>query len=128
MYFVFGMMVAPFVAAFYRSDVSFLVIPPLSTILPVQVLRSSLFLLASAPFLVSGLVPARHLSSRSVSSTAISSVSARSLGCPRPSVSHSLEITADSFVYAAALVFLLVPCHRETIAPIPAQVVLMFPS
>jgi len=131
-YFCFGAMVGPFVVDFYRSGASPLVLPPLSTILPVQVLRSSLFLLASAPFL--------FLWTRSRASLILA------LGLPHcylvglfgliqvtwmPPVlriGHSLEIAADSFVYAAVLVFLLVPRHRESAVSSPAHAAPMFPS
>ena len=71
-YFCFGAMVGPFVVDFYRSGASPLVLPPLSTILPVQVVRSSLFLLASAPFLSCGPARAPRLFSPWASPTVIS--------------------------------------------------------
>jgi hypothetical protein len=43
-------------------------------------------------------------------------------------IGHSLEIGADSFAHAAALVFLLVPRHSESAVSTPAQVAPMFPS
>lgn len=131
-YFIFGMMVAPLVVPFYRTGVSFLVIPPLSTILPVQVLRSSLFLLASAPFLFfwtrsrASLIVALGLAHCYL--VGLFGLIQATWMPPTVRISHSLEITADSFVYAAALVFLLVPRRLETTVPTPAHVAPMFPS
>ena len=51
-YFIFGAMIAPIVVPTYRAGIAGLVLPPLSTILPVQLVRSTLFLLASLPFLI----------------------------------------------------------------------------
>ena len=131
-YFCFGAMVGPFVVDFYRSGVSPLVLPPLSTILPVQVLRSSLFLLASAPFL--------FLWSRSRASLifALGLAHCYLVGLfgliqvtwmpPVLRIGHSLEIAADSFVYAAVLVLLFVPRHRESAVSTPAHPAPMFPS
>ena len=131
-YFCFGAMVGPFVVDFYRSGASPLVLPPLSPILPVQVVRSSLFLLASAPFL--------FLWTRSRASLifALGLAHCYLVGLfgliqvtwmpPILRICHSLEITADSFAYAALLVFLFVPRRHESTVSTPAHVAPMFPS
>jgi hypothetical protein len=130
-YFVFGAMVAPIVVPTYRAGVAGLVLPPLSIIMPVQLVRSTLFLLASLPFLILwkgkrgslifslglahwltvgifGLLQAHQLSTT-------------------VRIAHSLEIGADSFAYAALLVLLLSarPATKHVNAPIAVQ---MFPS
>ncbi|HVM75535.1 MAG TPA: hypothetical protein VMT75_07820 [Candidatus Saccharimonadales bacterium] len=43
-------------------------------------------------------------------------------------IGHSFEIGADSFVYAAVLVHLFVPRHRESTVSTPAHAAPMFPS
>jgi hypothetical protein len=50
-YFVFGSAIAPIVMDRYRGGVAGLVLPDMSVILPTQLLRSTLFLLASAPLI-----------------------------------------------------------------------------
>jgi hypothetical protein len=130
-YFVFGAMVAPIVVPAYRAGIAGLVLPPLSIILSVQLVRSTLFLFASLPFLILwkgkrgslifslglahwftvglfGLLQAHQFS--------------RTLR-----IAHSLEIGADSFAYAALLVLLLSPrpVTKHVKAPIAAP---MFPS
>lgn len=117
-YFLFGMIVAPFVVPFYRAGVLGLTLPPFSVILPVLFVRSILFLLACLPFLI--------LWTRSRASLILS------LGIgfwfltglfgllqvffwpPVMRIAHSLEIGADSFAYAAALVFLFLPRTAST--------------
>jgi hypothetical protein len=42
-------------------------------------------------------------------------------------IAHSLEIGADSFAYAVALVFLLLPRVRENPVPSSAHAAPMFP-
>jgi hypothetical protein len=130
-YFVFGAMVAPIVVPTYRAGIAGLVLPPLSVILPVQVLRSTLFLAASLPFLI--------LWKRSRVSLLVALGLAHwflvgLFGLLQGSflpvtlrIAHSLEIGADSFAYAAVLVLLLVPRSAEStvhVAP-PSPV---FPS
>ena len=131
-YFVFGSMVTPFVVGFYRSGASPFVLPPISKIIPVQFLRSSLFLLASAPFL--------FLWTRSRASLIFSLGLAHwyLVGLfgliqvmwlpPVVRIEHSMEIGLDSFIYVAGLVLLLVPRHRESAVSTPTQVAPMFPS
>jgi hypothetical protein len=131
-YFVFGAMVGPFVVDFYRSGASPLVLPPLSVILPTQVLRSAMFLLASAPFLFF------WTRSRGALIVALGLAHSYLVGLfgllqvtwmpPVLRIAHSLEITADSFAYAAVLVFLFVPRHRDTTVSTPAHVASLFPS
>lgn len=124
-YFAFGMIVAPFVVPFYRAGVLNLTLPPVSVILPVLFVRSTFFLLACLPFLI--------LWTRSRISLILSLGLAHwflngLMGMllvffwpPVMRIAHGLETGADSFVYAAALVFLLLPRSSST-ASVPALV------
>lgn len=122
-YFVFGSAVAPFVLATYRAGVAGLILPPLSVILPVQLVRSALFLLASLPAI---LLWAR---SRWGLVLALGWAHAVTVGLYGllgaywfPTilrVAHSIEITFDSFVYALIIVMLLKP--RAVPADGPAE-------
>lgn len=131
-YFTFGLMVSPFVVPFYRAGVLGLTLPPFSVILPVLFVRSTLFLVACLPFVV--------LWTRSRASLILS------LGLafwfltglfgllqvywwpPVMRIAHSLEIGADSFAYAAALVFLLAPRQRDRLVPNRSSLATVFPS
>jgi hypothetical protein len=112
-YFVFGAMVSPFVVPAYQAGVARLVLPPLSTIMPVQILRSALFLAASLPFLVwwkgtrASLVVSLGLAHWFL--VGLFGLLQFSILPATLRVAHSIEIGADSFTYAASLVLLLVP-------------------
>lgn len=117
-YFLFGMMVAPFVVPFYKAGVMGLILPPFSVILPVLFIRSALFLLASLPFLIlwtrsrAGLILSLGLAH-----WVLTGLYGMLMVFWWPTVmrlGHGLEIGADSFAYAAALVFLLVPRAGST--------------
>lgn len=130
-YFVFGAMVAPIVVPVYRAGNIGLVLPPLSVILPIQVLRSVIFLLASLPFFVlwtrrrGALMFGLGFHWFFVALFGLLMVS----WFPLPvRIAHLLEGAADSFAYAAALIFLLLPHRRENRLPTPAHAVPMFPS
>jgi hypothetical protein len=130
-YFIFGAMVAPIVVPTYRAGVAGLVLPPLSTIMPVQLVRSTLFLLASLPFLIlwkgkrSSLIFSLGLAHWfTVGLFGLLQAHQFSMTLR---IAHSLEIGADSFAYAALLVLLLSPrtVAKPAIAPAAAP---MFPS
>jgi hypothetical protein len=130
-YFIFGAMVAPIVVPTYRAGIAGLVLPPLSTILPVQLVRSTLFLLASLPFLIlwKGKRPSLIFSlglAHWFTVGLFGLLQAHQLSLTLR-IAHSLEIGADSFAYAALLVLLLSPRTVTTpvIAPTAAP---MFPS
>lgn len=131
-YYFFGMLVAPFVVPFYRAGVLNLTLPTPAVVIPVLLTRSALFLLACLPFLI--------FWTRSRASLILSLGLAHwfltgGYGMlmvvfwpPVMRIAHGLEIAADSFVYATALVFLFVPRHRENAVPTSAHVAPMFPS
>jgi hypothetical protein len=131
-YFVFGMLVAPFVVPFYRAGVLGLTLPPLSVILPVLFVRSILFLLASLPFLIlwtrSRLSLIFSLGLAHWCLTGLYGMLMVVFWPPVMRIAHGLEIGADSFAYATALVFLLVPRHTESTVTTPAQMAPTFPS
>lgn len=109
-YFLFGMAVSPFVLAQYRAGVAGLVLPGLRVILPVEFVRSVLFLLASLPAISLwarsrwGLVLALGWA-HAVTNGLYGLLSAYWLPTVLR-VSHSIEITFDSFVYALVIVML----------------------
>jgi hypothetical protein len=118
-YLVFGMMVAPVVVDYYRHGIAGLILPTMSVILPTQMVRSTVFLVASLPFIV--------LWKKSRGSLIFSLGLAHWLVVglcglvqalrfpPVLRIAHSLEIGADSFAYAVAIAFLLFPRNRETL-------------
>ncbi len=117
-YFVFGWAIGPIVVEQYRAGVAGLVLPDMSVILPTQVLRSVLFLLASAPliFLWTGTRRALILSlgwAHAVTVGLYGLLSAYWFPAVLR-VTHSLEITADSFAYAFVIVMLLKPRAGKT--------------
>lgn len=131
-YFTFGAMVAPLVVPAYRAGIAGLVLPPLSTIMPIQLVRSTFFLLASLPFLImwkgkrGSLIFALGLAHCYL--VGLFGLLQASFLPQVLRIAHSLEIAADSFVYAAVLVFLLIPRLSENSVPAPAHAAPMFPS
>lgn len=107
---IFGMCVTPIVMPYYRAGVAGLHIPPMGTILNTELLRSVLFLLGSLPLI------ALWKGTRGRLWVALGLAQATVVGyfglvqatfLPWVvRIAHGLEITADSFVYAAVLVVL----------------------
>jgi hypothetical protein len=112
-YFLFGMIVAPLVIEAYRDGNLGLVLPPMSAILRTVLLRSALFLAVSFPFVVlwrksrGGLILALGLAHWML--VGLFGLLPNSWFPAVLRIAHSLEIGADSFAYAAALVLLLRP-------------------
>ncbi len=127
-YYLFGMCVAPFVMDAYRQGIAGLTIPAQSVIIRTQLLRSALFLAASLPavllwkrsrrqfILAMGLAHAMMVGIfQLVQATFLPGVLR---------VAHSIEITADSFAYAAVLGLLFVSkTAAQEARPKPEQVV-----
>ena len=119
-YGVFGMLlmaVAPWLLDYYRSGSGHLTLPPPFLIVAVVLLRSLLFLLSALPLLVTWTGSRRALVLRLGSAYwvlvglfGLIQASWLPVGLR---VGHSLEILADSFVYAWALVVLLVPAREN---------------
>ena len=111
-YLAFGMIVGPFVVDAYRSGALQLRLPPMSEIIPIQFLRSALFLLASGPVLVLWRGPRLRLAvalglAHYVFVGLYGMLQAYWLPTPMRLV-HGTELLADSMAYAAALVLLLI--------------------
>ncbi len=112
-YFVCGWIVAPFVLPYYQQQYAGLALPTQTIMLGVASLRSLLYLLSILPVLIAwkggrmGLFMALGV----VLFMLVGGLSMLQAIWLPPSLrgAHSLEMLADSFVHAAALVFLLVP-------------------
>ena len=124
-YLFFGAIVAPFVVPYYRAGVLDLTLPSFSVMLPVMILRSTLFSLASLPFLILwGHTWRSLIVSLGLAHWFLTGLFGLVQVFWWPMVmriGHSLEIGADSFVYAAVLVFLLFPRPKEISVTAPAQ-------
>jgi len=131
-FFLFGMMVAPFVVPTYRAGGFGLVLPPVSSFLPFEFIRSAFFLLASLPFLIlwkgsrGSLIVSLGLSHWVLNG--LFGLLQVFWFPPVLRIAHSLEIGADSFVYAAALVYLFLPRPGKDPVPLPAHATPLFPS
>jgi len=111
-YWCFGSLIAPFVMDYYRSGVGGLRIPPTDTIVGMQLVRGVLFLVATIPI---ALLWKKSRSSFIVSVGLAYAVAVGAFQLVQGTflpvflrVLHSVEIAADSFVYAAILGFLFV--------------------
>ncbi|MEX2308545.1 MAG: hypothetical protein WD738_13170 [Pirellulales bacterium] len=117
-YFVFGALIAPFVIEAYSAEDGMLVIPPLRTILAVQAIRSTLYLLPTLAVIERwtgtrlGLWLAlgwAHWALVGLSGLVIPN----EFMSPELRLIHALEIGADSFAYTGILVALLAARQRE---------------
>lgn len=108
-YLIFGICVAPIVTPYYRS-ISFLHIPPISRIVAVQLVRSAIFLACSLPLIALWHGTKRRLwFALGLAHAVVVGLYGLSSSTMLPQVlrvTHSIEITADSFVYAWVLVTL----------------------
>ncbi len=127
-YFAFGVMVSPFVVRYYTSGiVPGFHIPSFAVIIPMQLLRSVLFLAVSLP--VVALWKGSRLSlwiglglAHSVSVGWFGLIAGTFLPMVMR-VGHGLEITGDSFVYAGLLVLLFSrpQSANQPVASMPKQ-------
>lgn len=121
-YFLFGMIIAPIVTPHY-ARLDFLVIPPVSTILGVLFTRSAMFLLVSLPLIVAwGRSRGRLLLALGYGHFAAVGFVGLIQVPFFPAVlrwTHGVEILADSFCYAAVLVWLF-HARRQAAVPRPA--------
>lgn len=117
-YYFFGLMVLPFTGEYYRQTMFGLVMPTLETLLPILLLRSVLFLLACLPIILLWQKSARALFWRlGVALFFLVGFVIMLYATWLPlyiRVPHMLEIFADEFVYAGALVWLLGTRQAET--------------
>ncbi len=110
-YYFFGRLIAPIVLPYYLQGVSQLTLPGWNQILPVLALRSLLFLLICLPILITWRLSYGRLFlalglALFLLVGGISMMYAYWLA-PVLRVTHSLEILADEFFYAGALILLL---------------------
>jgi hypothetical protein len=109
-YIAFGMAVAPIVVPYYKAGVAGLSIPPMSTVIAVQLARSVVFLAATLLLIAfwkgsrRGLWLALGLAHAAV--VGLYGLAGATFIPWVLRITHSVEITADSFVYAAVLVLL----------------------
>lgn len=110
-YYLFGLLVVPFVGDYYRQGAFGLALPTLATLLPVLFVRSVLFLVACLPVVVAWRGTSRRLwwslgFALFVCVGLLNLLAANWIpGWVR--AIHLAEILADSLVYAGALVWLL---------------------
>jgi len=110
-YYLFGLLVVPFVGDYYRQGAFGLALPTLATLLPVLFVRSVLFLVACLPVMVAWRGTSRRLwwslgFALFVCVGLLNLLAANWIpGWVR--AIHLAEILADSLVYAGALVWLL---------------------
>ncbi len=112
-YFVFGLLVSPFVVSYYQQQYAGLALPGTGVMLGLATVRSLLFLLCILPLFIA------WKGSRLALFVALSGALFLLVGGLNmlqaiwlPGIlraAHSLEILADSIAHAAALVFLLAP-------------------
>lgn len=127
-YLVFGMCVAPFVVPHYQAGVAGLRLPPLDVIMRTQLVRSLLFLGSSLPVirLWSG-SRRRLILALGLAHTGMVGLYGLSQATFLPTVLrvlHSLEITADSFVYALVLAWLFLPRERVVVtSSVPGTII-----
>lgn len=118
-YFVFGIVASPIVTEYYRQGVADLVLPDVGVILSVQLLRGFLYLLASLPVLIVWSGSRRQLIFLlGIAFFVLGATFEIILAFQLPSVlrvTHSIEILADSLVYAWLLATLLVQRKGEAI-------------
>ncbi len=123
-YYSFGLLVLPFVRDYYIQHLAGFTMPTLDQLLPILFMRSILFLLACLPVIVLWQESERHLFWKLGMAlylfvgalTAFAGWLPLSMRVP-----HSLEILADEFFYAGALVLLL--ASRSTIKNIMPGVI-----
>jgi len=115
-YLAFGMCVGPFVVPYYKTGVLGLIIPPLDVIMRMQLLRSFLFLVASLPVILLWTGSRRRLIfALGLAHSSLVGLYGLSQAYWMPSILrelHSIEIVADSFVYALVVAWLFFPRTR----------------
>jgi len=114
-YFTFGALVSPFVIPYHTNFSLGLAIPSFNVILPLEIVRGFLYVLALLPLLAILKIRNRYPYFRVVTllyvlGTLIPFLLSPLEILPSPvplRIFHGLEILADSFVYGAAIVTLL---------------------
>jgi hypothetical protein len=110
-YFIFGLMVLPFTGDYYRQSMFGLVMPTFEQLLPILFIRSVLFLIACLPIIILWKrSSARLFCSLGLALFLLVGFVLMLIATWLPlyvRFPHTLEILADEFIYAGALVLLL---------------------
>jgi hypothetical protein len=110
-YYFFGLFVVPFVGDYYSQGAFGLSLPPLSTLLMVLFVRSVLFLIACLPVVIvwqeTRLRLTLSLGFALFMLVGLLNLLLATWIAPQVRIVHSIEIMADSLVYAGALTLLL---------------------
>jgi hypothetical protein len=119
-YIAFGLLVQPFIAGYYAQGAYELTTPTWGQLLPLQLARSALFLLACLPVLIAWRGTKRALF-WALGTTIFACVAFMSVitayWFPWPlRLFHGLELLADSLAYAAVLVALLARSTKPVLA------------
>jgi hypothetical protein len=127
-YLIFGMCVAPFVTEAYITGVAGLKLPSMTLILKVQAVRSLLFLASSLPIVLLWAGSRRDLLIKfGIAEAMMVGVHGLAFATWFPTIlrwSHSIEITCDSFVYVAVLVWLFAARAKKPVqVPATASIV-----
>jgi hypothetical protein len=121
-YLFFGMCISPIVVPYYRAGIAGLRIPPMSIILQLQLIRSIVFLAASLPLMTMWKGSRRNLwLALGLAHAAVVGLYELIGATFLPLVlriTHSFEITADSFAYAGLLVLLFTAPSARKPAPV----------
>ena len=108
-YLIFGMCIAPIVVPYY-SGISYLRIPPMLTIIEIQMIRSVIFLACTLPLIALWKGTRKHLwIALGLAHAVVVGLYGLTSAIFLPRilrVTHGVEIVADSFVYAGVLVAL----------------------
>lgn len=129
-YFVFGLMVLPFTGEYYQQQMFGLVAPTLEQLIPILFVRSVLFMLCILPIIMLWVKSDRSLFWRLGLALFLLVGFVIMLYAtwlpPYVRIPHTLEILADEFVYAGALVLLLgkgalLTRRAPTLVPSPSK-------
>jgi len=109
-YFLFGALISPFVIPYYENSSIGLRIPSFTVMIPLELVRGLLYVLALLPIIALLRVERRYVFAGIVSLLYVAGAFAPFLsgpGLPIPlRIFHGVEILADSVVYGAALAYL----------------------
>lgn len=120
-YYLFGLMVVPFVGDYYQQGAFGLAAPALTTLLLVLLGRSVLFLVATLPVVMAWRGSRRELwlslGFAHFVLVGLLYLLAGNWIAPSVRLIHTLEILADSFVYAGVIVWLLAGQPQPAVRP-----------
>ncbi len=126
-YFIFGLLVSPFVVSYYEQQYAGLALPKMEVMLVLATVRSFLFILCVLPVFIAwkGNRMTLFLALSVALFLLVGGVAMiQAIWLPAIlRIAHSIEILADSITHAAGLVFLLAPGYLmiSRLQPAPAQ-------